>query len=143
MLQCCCILITLQYFASLYTRVYSVQTENYDHKLRHYYVTTAPEAECDIRVSPEYLHPSMVMSKWLKSERESQKCTSTGADLQLRFQSQCQCYSSSSSPQTWTTNQTNTDGSPRRILGYTRQPSSIRGELTSARPTSDSTITAN
>ena len=41
------------------------------------------------------------------------------------------------------TNQTNTDGSPRRILGYTRQPSSIRGELTSARPTSDSTITAN
>ena len=40
-----------------------VQTENYDHKLRHYYVTTAPEAECDIRASPEYLHPSMVMSK--------------------------------------------------------------------------------
>ena len=40
-----------------------LQTENYDHKLRHYYVTTAPEAECDIRVSPEYLHPSMVMSK--------------------------------------------------------------------------------
>ena len=45
-----------------------VQTENYDHKLRHYYVTTAPEAECDIRVLPEYPHPSMVMSKWLKSE---------------------------------------------------------------------------
>ena len=40
-----------------------LQTENYDHKLRHYYVTTAPEAECDIRVSPEYPHPSMVMSK--------------------------------------------------------------------------------